>query len=108
MPISPGMEPGGNDGSQYPLRPDDDGVDAQAVLHRLRCLLGEPYSEWDAGHLGQIVLAGLEGDIRVSRDTIVVTYYNAPNVDYSANTTRDFPTAWKANTLTPTSPGCTA
>jgi len=54
---------------------------AQAVLYRLRCLLGEPYSEWDAGHLAKSLLAGLEGDIRVRRDTIVVTYYNAPNVE---------------------------
>jgi hypothetical protein len=53
---------------------------AQAVLQRLRRLLGEPYSEWDAGHLGKSLLAGLDGDVRVSEDTIIVTYYNAPNV----------------------------
>jgi hypothetical protein len=54
---------------------------AQAVLHRLRCLLGEPYCGWDAGHLAKSLLAGLEGDVRVSGNTIVVTYYNAPNVE---------------------------
>ena len=54
---------------------------AQAVLHRLRCRLGRPYSEWDAAHLAQSLLAGLEGDVRVSGNRIVVTYYNAPNVD---------------------------
>jgi hypothetical protein len=54
---------------------------AQAVLHRLRRLLGEPYSEWDAGHFAKSLLGGLEGDIRVSDDTIVVTYYNAPNAN---------------------------
>jgi hypothetical protein len=54
---------------------------AQAVLHRLRRLLGEPYSEWDASHFAKSLLEGLEGDIRVSDDTIVVTYYNAPNAD---------------------------
>ena len=54
---------------------------AQAVLHRLRRLLGEPYCEWDAGHLAKSLLAGLEGDVRVSGNTIVVTYYNAPNVE---------------------------
>jgi hypothetical protein len=37
---------------------------AQAVLHRIRRLLGEPYSEWDAGHLGKSLLAGLEGDLQ--------------------------------------------
>lgn len=53
---------------------------AQAVLHQLRRRLGEPYSEWDASHLAKSLLAGLEGDVRVHEDTIVVTYYNAPNV----------------------------
>ena len=53
---------------------------AQAVLHRTRRLLGEPYSTWDAAHFAKSLLAGLEGDIRVHDDTIVVTYYNAPNV----------------------------
>lgn len=54
---------------------------AQAVLHRLRRLLGEPYSEWDASHFAKSLVGGLEGDIRVSDDTIVVTYYNAPNAN---------------------------
>jgi hypothetical protein len=54
---------------------------AQAVLHRLSRRLGEPYCEWDAGHLAKSLLAGLEGDVRVTGNTIVVTYYNAPNVE---------------------------
>jgi len=54
---------------------------AQAVLQRLRQRLGEPYSEWDASHLAKSLLAGLEGDVRVREKTIVVTYYNAPNVE---------------------------
>jgi hypothetical protein len=54
---------------------------AQAVLHRLRHILGEPYSGWDASHFAKSLLGGLDGDIRVGDDTIVVTYYNAPNAD---------------------------
>jgi hypothetical protein len=53
---------------------------AQAALHQLRKRLGEPFSGWDSAHLAKSLLAGLDGDIRVSEDTIVVTYYNAPNV----------------------------
>jgi hypothetical protein len=53
---------------------------AQALLHQLRRRLGKPYSEWDVGHFAKSVLAGLEGDVRVNEDTIVVTCYNAPNV----------------------------
>ena len=54
---------------------------AQTALHRLRGRLGEPFSAWDAGHLAKSLLAGLEGDVRVNDDTIVITYYNAPNVE---------------------------
>ena len=46
---------------------------AQAVLHRLRHILGEPYSGWDASHFAKSLLGGLDGDIRVGDDTIVVT-----------------------------------
>ena len=52
---------------------------AQAVLHQLRRRLGEPFSTWDAAHLAKSLLGGLEGDVRVNAETIVVTYYNAPN-----------------------------
>jgi hypothetical protein len=52
---------------------------AQAVLHRVRQRLGEPFSGWDSAHLAKALLAGLDGDIRVCHDTIVVTYYNAPD-----------------------------
>jgi hypothetical protein len=54
---------------------------AQAALHQLRRRLGEPFSGWDAGHLAKSLLAGLEGDVRVKNDTIIVTFYNAPNVE---------------------------
>ena len=39
----------------------------------LRRRLSEPYSGWDAGHMAKSLLGGLEGDLRVSDDTIVVT-----------------------------------
>jgi hypothetical protein len=54
---------------------------AQAALHQLRGRLGDPIATWDAMHLAQRFFGTLEGDIRVERDTIVVTLYNAPNVD---------------------------
>jgi hypothetical protein len=54
---------------------------AQAVLRRLRQRLGEAVAAWDAPHLAKGVLQGLEGDVRVTDDTILVTYYNAPNAE---------------------------
>ena len=54
---------------------------AQAALHQLRRRLGEPFSTWEAAHLAKSLLGGMEGDVRVQQDTILVTYYNAPNVE---------------------------
>ena len=54
---------------------------AQAALHQLRRRLGEPFSTWDAGHLAKSLLAGLDGDVRVKHDTVIVIFYNAPNVE---------------------------
>jgi len=54
---------------------------AQAVLHQLRQRLGQPYSTWDAPHLARSLFNGLDGDIRVQHDTILVTFYNAPTPD---------------------------
>jgi len=53
---------------------------AQAAIHQLRCRLAAPYQSWDALHLSTGLLGALEGDVRVQEDTILVTYYNAPNV----------------------------
>ena len=52
---------------------------AQTALHGLRSRLGKPYSNWDATHLAKDLFFALEGDVRVIKDRIVVTYYNAPN-----------------------------
>ena len=54
---------------------------AQAALHMLRERIGSAISKWDAWHFANDVLKGLEGDVRVKHDTIIVTYYNAPNKD---------------------------
>ncbi len=51
---------------------------AQAAIHQLRQRLSLPCANWDAAHLGRNFFAGLDGDIRVTDDTILVTYYNAP------------------------------
>jgi hypothetical protein len=54
---------------------------AQAAIHHLRIRLGEPLSTWDANHLAKDLFQGLDGDVRVTADTIIVTYYNAPNAE---------------------------
>jgi hypothetical protein len=54
---------------------------AQAAIHQFRNNLGSPYADWDSTHLAEGVFRGIEGDIRVHEDTILVTYYNAPHAD---------------------------
>jgi hypothetical protein len=54
---------------------------AQALIHQLRSRIGEPVSSWEASHLAHDLFLGLDGDVRVSDNTIIVTYYNAPNVE---------------------------
>ena len=54
---------------------------AQAALHQLRQRLGPPVRDWDAPHLADQFFFGWEGDVRVAHDTIVITLYNAPNVE---------------------------
>jgi hypothetical protein len=50
---------------------------AQALIHQLRQRLGAPFNQWDSVHLARDLFGGLEGDVRVHQDTILVTYYNA-------------------------------
>ena len=52
---------------------------AQAAIHQLRQRLGEPFLQWDAIHFARNLFEGLEGDVRVEKQTIVVTLYNPPN-----------------------------
>jgi hypothetical protein len=52
---------------------------AQAAIHQLRQRLGMPFVQWDATHLARNLFEGLEGDVRVEEQTIVVTLYNPPN-----------------------------
>jgi hypothetical protein len=54
---------------------------AQAACYMMRERIGHPVAQWDAEHLAKDFFRGLEGDIRVERDTIIVTYYNVPNPD---------------------------
>ncbi len=54
---------------------------AQAAIHQLRKRLGTPFGQYTAQHLSQDLFQRLDGDLRVDKDTIIVTYYNVPNVD---------------------------
>ena len=77
---------------------------AQAVLHQFRQRPGPPFDAWDAAHLAKDVFGGLEGDVRVQDDTIVVTYYNAPNVEQLRQHYQDLPAKLTAQKINPKIP----
>ena len=52
---------------------------AQTAIHQLRQRLGHPFLQWEALHFARHLFEGLEGDLRVENQTIVVTLYNPPN-----------------------------
>ena len=52
---------------------------AQAATYGLRQKLPEDIKNWNAQSLAQKLFAGIDGDIKVRDDTIIVTLYNAPN-----------------------------
>lgn len=54
---------------------------AQGLIHQLRKRLGAPFDQWDSPHLAKDLFGGLDGDVRVQQDTILVTYYNAPKAE---------------------------
>lgn len=64
---------------------------AQAAIHGLRNRLGEPFCDWDANHLAKDIFFRMEGDVRVTKDRIIVTYYNAPNSERLQACYMDFP-----------------
>jgi hypothetical protein len=77
---------------------------AQSVIHQFRSHIGEPYSTWDAQHMARSLFRGLDGDIRVEKDTIIVTYYNAPNVDVLRRHYEGLPSILAAENVDPRIP----
>jgi hypothetical protein len=77
---------------------------AQTVIHQLRSHLGEPIAGWDASHLAQSFFQGLDGDLRVTDDTIIVTYYDAPNVEQLRDHYENLPEKLLAENVNPQIP----
>jgi hypothetical protein len=77
---------------------------AQAAIQQFRTRLGEPFARWDAKHLATAVFRGLDGDVRVADDTILVTYYNAPNRELLRNHYEGLPAQLAAERIDPRIP----
>jgi hypothetical protein len=77
---------------------------AQAAIDRLRKRLGPPAASWDAGHLAKAHFAGLEGDVRVEANTIIVTYYDAPDANKLREHYENLPAKLRAENIDPRVP----
>jgi hypothetical protein len=77
---------------------------AQAAIDRLRKRLSPPMASWDAEHLATAYFAGLEGDVRVDGNTIMITYYNAPESDKLRAHYENLPAKLKAEGIDPRVP----
>jgi len=77
---------------------------AQTVLPQLRSHLGEPIAGWDASHLAQSFFQGLDGDRRGTDDTLIVTYYDAPNVEQLRDHYEHLPEKLRAEHVNPQIP----
>ena len=77
---------------------------AQAVIQQFRQRIGKPDQSWDAVHLARSVFSGLEGDVRGKQDTILVTYYNAPNAALLRQHYEGLPEKLKAEGVDPRVP----
>jgi hypothetical protein len=77
---------------------------AQAAIHQMRQRLGQPFCHWDSTHLAKDIFGGLEGDVRVKEDTILVTYYNAPHQKLLRQHYENLPAKLQREGIQPTLP----
>lgn len=54
---------------------------AQAVIYELRKKLPGDINNWTAESMARKLFNGIDGDLRVKNDTIIVTFYNAPEAN---------------------------
>jgi hypothetical protein len=77
---------------------------AQAAIDRFRKRLAPPDANWNAEHLAKAYFGGLEGDVRVDANTIVVTYYNASDPERLRKHYENLPAKLKADGIDPRVP----
>ena len=77
---------------------------AQTAIHGLRNRLGKPYCNWDANHLAKDIFFALGGAVRVKKDRILVTYYNAPNSERRNACYMDLPRKLEEENINPRIP----
>ena len=77
---------------------------AQAAIDQFRKRLAPPTTSWDSKHMATAYFAGLEGDVRVNENTIIVTYYNAPDAEKLREQYEHLPAKLRAEKIDPRVP----
>lgn len=77
---------------------------AQAAIHMMRQWLGPPINTWEPNILQKIFLKGIEGDIRTKDNTIIVTFYNASNLESLKSHYENLPAKLQAEGIAPNVP----
>ena len=80
------------------------GLMAQALIYQLRQQLPPHMQNWTAESLAEKLFSSIDGDIRVIDDTIVVTFYNAPNYDCFKEHYQNLPRRLEAEGIDPRVP----
>jgi hypothetical protein len=77
---------------------------AQAAIDQFRKRLAPPTANWDAKHMATAYFGGLEGDVRVKENTIIVTYYNSPDAAKLREHYEHLPAKLRAENIDPRVP----
>jgi hypothetical protein len=77
---------------------------AQAAIYELRQKLPEELKSWTAESLARKFFGGIDGDIRVKKDTIIVTLYNAPEAALLSKQYGNLPKKLQAEGIDPRVP----
>src|SRR5208283_4885519 len=90
--------------SQHSLWPDDDGAGRSSGDRSVSQAACSTRDELGREAHGHGVLRGLEGDVRVDGDRILVTYYNAPDADKLREHYENLPAKLRAENIDPRVP----
>jgi hypothetical protein len=77
---------------------------AQAAIYQLRTKLTGDIKNWTALSMARKLFNGIDGDLRVKNDTIMVTFYNAPQVNTLKKHYIDLPQQLEAEGIDPRVP----
>jgi hypothetical protein len=77
---------------------------AQGAIYQLRTKLSGDIKNWTAQSMARKLFNGIDGDLKVKNDTIVVTFYNAPQADVLKKHYVDLPQRLEAERIDPRVP----